>query len=258
MKQIVLINLVFTLLLMAGCNDESSDDAATPSLVTLLTKATTEIKADTHRLLVFGDASNNTCLLNYTFASGDALTVSAGSFRFVTLTDADCFQLPIAGTVDGISFDALLPLKSGIPLKEVLASEPFDITYPGTTVYTATLKPATCLLRLLLSDAPEGLLFYLKNMSSGLSFSGIYPADIATVPYPVQPGVNICLPTGVDAVLEYQTPDGTGEMGTVDLGMKLEAGYIYSARLQWNEGNLFLKSEVGKWNEGDQISGEAS
>ena len=41
MKQIVLINLVFTLLLMVGCNDESSDDAATSSLVTLMTKATT-------------------------------------------------------------------------------------------------------------------------------------------------------------------------------------------------------------------------
>nr|WP_129733094.1 hypothetical protein [Parabacteroides goldsteinii] len=258
MKQIRLTGLVFALFLMIGCNDESSRNVATPSSVTLLTKATTETKADTHRLLVFGDVPHDACLLNHTFSSGDVLTVPAGSYRFVTLTDADCFQLPAAGTVDGIRFDALLPLQSGIPLKEVLASQPSEIVYPGTTIYTATLKPATCLLQLTLSGAPDGLLFYLKNMSSGLSFSGIYPAGVPTAPYSVQPGVNICLPTGVDAVLEYQAPDGSIQAGTIDLGMVLEAGYIYSASLQWNEGGLYLKSEVGKWNEGDQTSGEAS
>ncbi len=256
MKQIVLTCLALGL--MAGCGGEFSDEATTSSPVTLLTKGAAGTSADTHRLLAFDKTPDKNCVLNHAFASGDVLTVAAGSYRFVTLADADCFGLPAAETTEAIRFDALLTLKPDTPLKAVLASDPAEITYPGTTIYTATLKPATCLLRLTLADAPEGLVLSLKNMPSGLSLSGVYPADVATTPYPLQPGDNLCLPTGTDAVVEYREPGEGSATGTIDLGITFEAGYIYSTRLQWNEGGLFLKSKVEIWNKGDETSGEAS
>ena len=270
MKQYLLISLASAFLLTAGCSGDGADDLSAPAPVTLLTRGATETTA-AHRLLVFpasgdaGDAGSSgdaDCLFNYSFTSGKALTFEAGSYRFVTLTESPCLALPVAGETDGLPFDKLLALKDGATLEAVQVSEPAEVTFPGTTSYTASLQPATCLLKLQLADAPEGLTLQLINMYGGIPLSDKYPADAPVIAYPLHQGENICLPTGENAVLQYQYKAESGtesdiQSGTLDLGMSFDPGYTYSASLQWHNEELKITSTVEKWQGDDNTTGDA-
>lgn len=244
--------LVLFLLLSVGCSPEVAVDPPVSGTVTLLTRSVTET-ATAHRLLVFGADGDNTCWLNYSFTSGSAVALSNGSYRFVTLTEATCFDLPVAGEVAGLNYDQLLTLKEGATLEAVQISHPDNITLPATS-YTAVLQPATCLLLLTVKDAPDGLTLALKNMPAGLSLSGSYAAGAATKAYPLKVDDNICLPTAGNAVLQYQVPAGSGEL---NLGMTFEPGYTYSASLQWQENGLKITSVVVNWDNGGDSAGDA-
>lgn len=240
------------LLLFAGCSPDTTADPPAPGTVTLLTRTVTETAA-AHRLLVFGAGTDNACKLNHSFTSGNAVTLDNGNYRFVTLTETACFDLPAAGEVDGLSYDQLLALKGDAGLEAVQISKPAEVKLPTETSYTAVLRPATCLFRLTLKDAPDGLQLHLKNMQAGLSLSGSY-TDTATKVYPLQENDNICLPTAGSAVLQYRSDAGSGEL---DLGMAFEAGYTYSASLQWQENGLKITSTVVNWAGDSNTEGDA-
>lgn len=242
------------LLLFAGCSPDTTADPPAPGTVTLLTRTVTETTV-AHRLLVFGADGDNACKLNHSFTSGSAVTLDNGNYRFVTLTETACFDLPAAGEVDGLSYDQLLALKGDAGLEAVQISQPAEVKLPTETFYTAVLRPATCLFRLTLKDAPDGLQLHLKNMSAGLSLSGEY-AGVATKAYPLQENDNICLPTVGPAVLQYESDNGFGEL-ELDLGMAFEAGYTYSASLQWHNEELKLTSNIEAWENEDDKSGNA-
>lgn len=261
MKQFILISLASALLLTAGCSGDGADDLSAPAPVTLLTRGATETTT-AHRLLVFPATGDADCLLNYSFTSGKVLTFEAGSYRFVTLTESSCLDLPVAGETDGLPFDKLLALKDGATLEAVLVSEPAKVTFPGTTSYTASLQPATCLLKLQLADAPEGLTLQLTNMYGGIPLSGKYPEDAPVIAYSLHQGENICLPTGESAVLQYQYKAESGtesgiQSGTLNLGMSFDPGYTYSASLQWHNEELKITSTVEKWQGDDNTTGDA-
>lgn len=261
MKHLLLISLASVLLLSVGCSndDDGAADPAVPAPVTLLTRAATETTA-VHRLLVF-PASGNTsktgdadCLLNYSFASGTVLNLITGSYRFVTLTESSCLDLPVAGETGGLEFDKLISLKDGATLEPVQISPPAEVTLPETASYTAILQPATCILKLQLTDAPEGLTLQLTNMYGGIPLSGRYATSASAITYALNEGENICLPTQGNAVLKYQYK---AESGTFDLGMSFEPGYTYSASLQWHNGKLKITSTVENWQDGSDETGDA-
>lgn len=249
-------------MLSSGCSPDAESDPDSPATVTLLTRSETQTdNASPLRLLVFGSTGNNACLLNQTFTPGQSVTLDAGTYRFVTLTASDCLDLPAAGTTDGISFDGLIPLKSDITLAPALISQPQELTLPGTASYTASLLPASCLLKLEVLDTPEGLTLNLQNMSPGLSLSGSYAdgtmqLNATTSPYALTQGDNRCLPTLGNAVLQYEWNNSPI---TLDMGIKLEAGYVYSFRLQWQYGELKLtSSSIVAWDSnGGSTSGDA-
>ena len=239
-------------MLSSGCSPDAESDPDSPATVTLLTRSEMQTdNASPLRLLVFGSTGNNACLLNQTFTPGQSVTLDAGTYRFITLTDEACLDLPAAGTTDGISFDGLIQLKSGTTLAPALVSQPQELTLPGTDSYTAALLPATCLLKLKVKDAPEGLTLNLQNMSPGLSLSGSYAdgtmqLNATTSPYALTQEENRCLPTVGNAVLQYEW---NSFQATIDMGMKLEAGYSYSFRLQWQYGELKLtSSSIEAWD----------
>ena len=241
----------FFLLLSAGCSSDTTVDPPVSGTVTLLTRTVTET-ASAHRLLVFGTDGDNACKLNHSFTSGSALTLDAGKYRFVTLTETACFNLPGAGVTAGVAANQLLALKEGATLEAVQISQPAEVTLPAAS-YTAVLQPATCLFRLTLKEAPADLTLHLKNMPAGLSLSGSY-TDAATKAYPLEENDNICLPTAGSAVLQYRSDAGSGEL---DLGMTFEPGYTYSASLQWQENGLKITSTVANWNGGGNTNGDA-
>ena len=143
------------LLLFAGCSPDTTADPPAPGTVTLLTRTVTETTV-AHRLLVFGADDDNACKLNHSFTSGSAVTLDNGNYRFVTLTETACFDLPAAGKVDGLSYDQLLTLKGDAGLEAVQISQPAEVKLPTENSYTAVLRPATCLFRLTLKDVPDG------------------------------------------------------------------------------------------------------
>lgn len=241
----------FFLLLSAGCSSDTTVDPPVSGTVTLLTRSVTET-ASAHRLLVFGAGTDNACKLNHSFTSGSALTLADGSYRFVTLTETACFDLPAAGVTAGVAANQLLTLKEGATLEAVQISQPAEVTLPAAS-YTAVLQPATCLFRLTLKEAPADLTLHLKNMPVGLSLSGSY-TDAATKAYPLEENDNICLPTVGSAVLQYRSDAGSGEL---DLGMTFEPGYTYSASLQWQKNGLKITSTVANWNGGGNTNGDA-
>lgn len=262
MKQFILLLLASALMLSSGCSPDAESDPDSPATVTLLTRSEMQTdNASPLRLLVFGSTGNNACLLNQTFTPGQSVTLDAGTYRFVTLTASDCLDLPAAGTTDGINIDGLIPLKSGTAIDPAFISQPEQLTLPGTASYTATLLPATCLLKLEVENAPaEGLTLKLQNMSAGLSLSESYAISTtqtdATSPYMLTQGENRCLPTVGNAVLQYTWKTSPA---TLDLGMKLEAGYVYSFRLRWQYGELKLtSSSIVVWDSnGGSTSGNA-
>ena len=241
------------LLLSAGCSSDTTVDPPVSGTVTLLTRSVTET-ATAHRLLVFGADGDNACKLNYSFTSGNAITLADGKYRFVTLTETACFDLPAAGEVVGLSYDQLLTLKKETVQDEVQISNPVGVTLPGTASYTASLRPATCLLKLEVKNPPEGnLSLKLKNMSVGISFSGDYTGT-STSDYTLIAGDNRCLPTNGTTMLQYESDFGSGEL---DLGMTFEPGYTYSVSLQWHNEELKLTSNIEAWENVGNESGNA-
>ena len=254
MRQLLLAGLLLALLLSAGCSNDPADASATGDSIVLLTRSTVATNADTHRLLVFADADNNDCLLNHSFASGDALKLSDGTYRFVTLTHPECFDIPATGTTTGIGFNEAPTLKADVPLKAVLVSSATSVTLPTSAAYTANLKPATCVLKLQLVNVPEGLTLTLKNMPAGLSLSGNY-TGVSTIAHTLDKNAGTyCLPTAGNAVIAFSVPAGSS--GDLDLGMPIEAGHTYSVPLQWNEGKIQLASTIKQW-ESSSENGDA-
>ena len=180
------------------------------------------------------------------------MTLDVGKYRFVTLIETACFDLPGAGVTVGVAANQLLTLKEGATLEAVQISQPAEVTLPAAS-YTAVLQPAACLFRLTLKEAPADLTLHLKNMPAGLSLSGSY-TDAATKAYPLEENDNICLPTVGSAVLQYRSDAGSGEL---DLGMTFEPGYTYSASLQWQENGLKITSTVANWNGDSNTEGDA-
>lgn len=252
--------LTVLLLSMEGC---SGDDAAAPEKetfgVALLTRGGNETTA--YRLLVFETGGEEKCLFNQSFGSGnESVRLTDGTYRFATLSGTEGFDLPIAGTTAGIGASALISLKEGGTCSAVRVSILQEVKIPGTAVYEAVLKPATCLLKLELKDAPEGVTLELANMYGGISLTGSYADNASTyTSYPLTSKENVCLPTKGNAQLSY-TMKGTDagmDSGTFDLGIPLEAGYTYSFTLQWHGEELQITSSVEQWKGDDNIAGDA-
>lgn len=261
MKRILLTGLASAFILWSGCsNDPVAVSGSDPAIVSLSTRSETVVAESSHRLLAFGNAGvTDDCLLNYSFVSGGAVKLAGSTYRFVVLTTPGCLDLPAAGTTAGIAFDGVLPLKEGMPVEQILVSQPEAVTVPATTSYTASLKPATCLLKLTLADIPEGLSVGLTNMAAGLSPSGDY-TSAGNITYPLKEGDNLCLPTtgGSNGQLSFAlTNDPSSTSGTLDLGTKLEAGYTYRISLQWHGEAIGLTSEVTQWLGTNNTDGSA-
>lgn len=254
-KTLYLAALSALLLSAAGCseNDLPESDSAEVVLSTRTGNETTDF-----RLLVFDD-SEGKCLLNQSFGSGNkSVKLANGTYRFVTLIGIEGFDLPAGGTTDGISLSTPIALKAGSKCSPVQVCAPQTVSISGTSVYTADLKPATCLLKPELKNAPEGVTLALTNMYNGVSLTGKYADNEALCSsYSLGSGENICLPTKGNAVLQYTSETGESVSGTLDLGMPLEAGYTYSFTLQWHYGSLRLTSEIKKWKEIKTVTGDA-
>lgn len=143
------------------------------------------------------DNSEGTCLFNQSFGSGNkSVKLANGTYRFVTLSGIEGFDLPAGGTTDDISLSTPIALKAGSKCSPVQVSAPQKVSIPGTSVYTADLKPATCLLKPELKNVPEGVTLALTNMYNVVSLTGSYTgAEAVCPPYSLGSGENICLPT---------------------------------------------------------------
>lgn len=260
MKMTLYLTVLSVLLLsVAGC---SGSDAPSPkddvSGVTLQTRGGGETAG--YRLLVF-EGSAGKCLVNQSFGSGnESVRLANGTYGFVTLSGVEGFDLPVAGTTVGIDPSVPVALKAGGKCSPVQVSVLQEVGIPGTSVYEVALKPATCLLKLELKDAPGGVALGLTNMYGGVSLTGSYAGDAPLCSsYPLDSEENICLPTKGNAVLQYtgvasNLPETSG---TLDLGMPLEPGYTYSFTLQWQGEHLKITSTVEKWKDGDETTGDA-
>lgn len=245
-------------LLMTGCGD---DDTALPVGETAEVSLTTRGETGTvdYRLLVFdGDGA---CVCNRSFGSGnESIRLANGSYQFVSLSGMEGFELPASGTTTGFDVSTLIPLKEGVTCSPAMVSELKEVTILGATTYEANLQPATCQLQLKLQDAPSGVELALTNMYAGISLTNTYDNVKNISSYPLNSGVNICLPTKGNAMLQYTQPDAsrTAVTGTLDLGMPLEAGYTYSFSIQWYEGTMKITSSVTNWQPGgDEVEGDA-
>lgn len=258
MKKTLYLAALSALLLSATSCSENDLPESDSAEVVLSTRTGNET-AD-FRLLVF-DKSKGECLLNQSFGSGNkSVKLTNGTYRFVTLSGIEGFDLPADGTTDGISLSTPIALKAGSKCSPVQVCTPQTVSIPSTSVYIADLKPATCLLKPELINVPEGVTLALTNMYNSVSLTGKYAENEAVCSsYSLGSGENICLPTKGNAELQYTS--GTGEStsvsGTLNLGMQLEAGYTYSFILQWHYGSLRLTSEIKKWDNKTTVNGDA-
>ncbi|WP_075557790.1 FimB/Mfa2 family fimbrial subunit [Parabacteroides timonensis] len=245
-------------LLMTGCGD---DDTALPVGETAEVSLTTRGETGTvdYLLLVFdGDGA---CVCNRSFGSGnESIRLANGSYQFVTLSGMEGFELPASGTTTDIKASTLIPLKEGGTCSPAMVSGLEKVEISGATTYEANLQPATCQLQLKLKDAPDGVELALTNMYAGISLTNKYDNVENISSYPLNSGVNICLPTKENATLQYSLPDAPEPAleGTLDLGTPLKAGYTYSFSIQWHEGTMEITSSVTNWQlGGDEVEGDA-
>lgn len=247
--------LMAALLLMApGCG--KSDEAANPSDATaevnLLTRGGSAASA--YRLLVFSENKDD-CLLNRSFGSGnESIRLANGSYHFVTLSAAEGLDLPAAGTTIGITPSTVIGLKEGTTTwPEAQVSTLTTLTLPGTSIYEATLKPATCRLKLTVTGIPDGktIAYELKNMYNGIRLDG-QPAEAA--PYSLKQGDNICLPTKGNAILSYTVSEGNASAQSVEMNLRyaLEPGYTLTTHLEWIDKEMHLSSSIIPWEGGDE------
>lgn len=252
--------LMAALLLMSpGCG--KSDDAAHPSDATaevnLLTRGGSAASA--YRLLVFSE-NNDDCLLNRSFGSGnESIRLANGSYHFVTLSDAEGLDLPPAGTTIGITPSTIIGLKEGTTTwPEAQVSILTTLTLPNASIYEATLKPATCRLKLTVTGIPEGktIAYELKNMYTGIRLNG---QSAEEAPYSLKQGDNICLPTIGNAILSYTVSEGTTPAQSVEmnLGYALEPGYTLTTHLEWIDKEMHLSSSITLWDDEGEKEGDA-
>lgn len=243
-------------LLMTGCGD---DDTALPVGETAEVSLTTRGGTGTvdYRLLVFDGGA---CVCNRSFGSGnESIRLANGTYRFVTLSGMEGFNLPASGTTTGIDASTLIPLKEGRTCSPAMVSGLKEVKIPDATTYEANLQPATCLVKLKLHDVPLEVELALTNMYAGISLTNTYDDTAASSSYPLNSGENICLPTEGNAMLQYTQPDAsrTAVTGTLDLGTPLKAGYTYSFSIQWHEGTMEITSSVTDWQGNTNIKGDA-
>ena len=187
-------------LLMTGCGD---DDTALPVGETAEVSLTTRGETGTvdYRLLVFeGDA----CVCNRSFGSGnESIRLANGTYQFVSLSGMEGFELPASGTTTDIDASTLIPLKEGRTCSPAMVSGLEKVEIPDATTYEANLQPATCQLNLELYGAPKEVKLALTNMYTGISLTNTYDNVENISSYPLNSGVNICLPTKGNATLQY-------------------------------------------------------
>lgn len=238
-----------------GCSDASSPlpEPAPKGEITIQTRAD---ESGSYRLLAF-KADDNACALNQVIkADGTSQTISLanGEYKFVTLTGTDPFDLPQAGTTDGLSLSTPIPLKQGATLTPVGISPAADITIPSTSIYAAELQTLTCEVTLEIEDggmlsSGNSFSYSLKNMHNGFCLDKTPPSSILAGGYNLSVDkINYCLPTSGSATLTCKS--ATGETQELSLGQAFESGKSYTITLTYEE-DFAITAKIENW---DQIA----
>lgn len=241
------------LLSTGGCSDGIGPlpESAPKGEICIQTRAD---ESGSYRLLAF-KADDNACSLNHVIkADGTAQTISlaVGSYKFASLVGAEPFDLPDAGTTDGLSLSAPITLKPGATLSPVGFSPAADITIPAASIYAPELQPLTCKVTLKIEDgemlSPGNSFSYsLKNMHNGFSPDGKLPATTLTSGYNLSvDAVNYCLPTDGNAVIAYKA--GVGGEQELQLKEAFESGKSYKVKLTYKE-DFSLKATIESWDQ---------
>ncbi|KKB51294.1 hypothetical protein HMPREF1212_02024 [Parabacteroides sp. HGS0025] len=262
-NRIIQIGALAVWLFAGGCSNESClvSEPTVRGEITIQTRAD---EVGEYRLLAF-NAGNGICALNQIIkADGAATTLSlaGGNYKFVTLTGASQFDLPEAGTTDGLSLSGAITLKTDQSLKSCKISKVEEISIPAASVYAAELVPATCLVTLtMVNEAmlPSGQTFacILKNMYNGICPDGSTPGTTLSAGYKLSTEKEtICFPTNGNAVLTCQI--GTGAVQELVLNKTFIAGMSYTVTLTY-KGSFALKDlEIKEWGGvGNEHDGDA-
>lgn len=230
-------SLSLALWLAWGCEGNDTAGTELPAVsVSLFTKTLSgepESTSSTRRVVVLDEAGK--CVRNHSFVPGSgALSLTPGTYRMATLSvPAGLRGLPEANTTDGITPELALSFDAGGPITPFSLSELTEETLSASSVYTATLLPATSLLCLRVSGLPEGrsAKFTLLGMYASLRLDGTYAGSLD---YPISAeGETVCFPTPGMATLSYSV-DG-GDPRELSVGRALEAGNRLTLELAWNE-----------------------
>lgn len=256
-KRIIQIGALAVLLFAGGC---SNDNGLVPE-PTVSGEITIQTRADEvgdYRLLAF-NTDNGSCVLNQVIkADGTATTLSlaGGNYKFVTLTGADQFDMPKAGTTDGLTFSSAITLKPDQSLSPVNISRATEITIPTDPVYAVELLPATCKVTLEIKNKnmlKDECTFSLTNMNNGFQPDG---TDPATASHTLIEGENVCFPTTGNATLSYKINLAAEQ--TLGLGKAFETGKSYTVTLTYKEGFALKDLEIKDWGgAGNEHNGNA-
>lgn len=252
-NQIIQTCALAVLLFAGGCSNESSlvPEPTVRGKITIQTRAD---EVGDYRLLAF-NAGDGTCALNRIIkADGTATTLSLadGKYNFVTLTGAGQFDLPEAGTTDGLSLSGAIALKPGQSLSPFRISRATAVTIPTEPVYAVELLPATCQVSLVIKNndmlaSGQTLACYLKNMYDGICPDGSASGTTLSAGYKLSAGkATTCLPTKGNAVLSCQI--GAGATQELALNKTFTVGKSYTVTVTY-KGSVVLKDvEIKEWN----------
>lgn len=256
-NRIIQIGALAVLLFAGGCSNENGlvPEPTVSGEITIQTRAD---EAGEYRLLAF-NAGNGICALNQIIKADGAATtwsLANGKYNFVTLTGAGQFDMPEAGTTNGLTFSGAITLKSSQSLNPVNISRATEITIPTDPVYAVELLPATCKVKLVVKDKgmlKDGCTFSLKNMNNGFRPDG---TDPVTAPHTLVEGENVCFPTTGNATLSCQI--GSAAEQTLNLGQAFETGKSYTVTLTYKDGFALKDVEIKGWNsESNEHDGDA-
>lgn len=241
------------LLSTGGCSDASSPlpEPAPKGEITIQTRAD---ESGSYRLLAF-KADGGDCALNQVIkADGTSQTISmaAASYKFASLVGAEPFDLPEAGTTDGLSLSTPISLKPGATLSPVGFSPAADITIPATSIYAFELQTITCKVTLEIEDG--GMLssgnpfsYSLKNMHSGFYPDGTLSGAALADGYNLSVGaVNYCLPTVGNAIIACKA--GAGGEQELQLDKPFQSGKSYTITLTYEE-DFAIKATIESWDQ---------
>lgn len=241
------------LLLTGGCSDASSPLPA-PAPKGEITIQTRADESGSYRLLAF-KADDNACALNQVIkadGTSQTITLPDGNYKFVTLSGTDPFDLPQAGTTDGLSLSTPIPLKQGATLTPIGISPAANVTIPTTPIYAAELQTLTCEVTLEIEDG--GMLssgnpfsYSLNNMYDGLCPDGTMSGTALAGGYNLSVDkINYCLPTSGSATLTCKS--ATGETQELSLGQAFESGKSYTITLTYEE-DFAITAKIENWNQ---------